>query len=64
MKGEKYGPRKINLLLNGYTERQSISKEFAAEVIKGIGQEQGLRRLNVLYDEINKDVQYMKLDTK
>jgi len=64
MKKEKYGPRKINLILNGYTERQSISKEFAAEVIKGIGQEQGLRRLNVLYDEINKDVQYMKLDTK
>ena len=64
MKGEDYGPRKINLLLNGFTERQSISNEFVAEVIKNIGREPALRRLRVLNDEINKDVQFMKLDTK
>jgi hypothetical protein len=64
MKAEDYGPRKINLLLNGFTERQSISNEFVAEVVKGIGQEQAIRRLRVLNDEINKDVQFMKLDTK
>ena len=64
MKGEDYGPRKINLLLNGFTERQSISNEFVAQVIKNIGREPALRRLRVLNDEINKDVQFMKLDTK
>ena len=63
LKEKGYGPRNINLILNGYIERPTINKELAERVVNNIGDE-GLRRLKILQDEFNKEPQFIKFDTK
>jgi hypothetical protein len=63
MKEANFGPRKIKLLLNGYTERITISDNLARNVIRK-AEGDADRRLQILNDELNKEVRFMKLDTK
>jgi hypothetical protein len=62
MREARYGPRKINLIFNAYTERSNISNDFGNDVVK-LGDE-GYRRLQIVADEYNKDTRYIKLDSK
>jgi len=63
LKEKGYGPKNINLIFNGYTERPVINKELAERVVNNLGDE-GYRRLKILNDEFNKEEQFIKFDTK